>query len=281
MRQIPCEEITRTVARLCLEANYNLGEDVLIALHRACEEEISPLGKEILEQIIENAHLARAEKMPLCQDCGLAVVFLEVGQEVQIVGGALGEAVSEGVRKGYKAGFLRKSVVERPFSARKNTEDNTPPIIHTTIVPGEHLKITFFPKGGGSENMSALAMLKPADGRQGIVDFVVGSVRRAGANSCPPLIVGVGIGGSMEYAAYLAKRALLRPVGSSHPDEEVAELERDILARVNALGIGPQGLGGRITALAVHTEIYPCHITSLPVAVNLQCHSARHKEAVL
>ncbi|MGQ9627174.1 MAG: fumarate hydratase [Anaerolineae bacterium] len=281
MRQIHCEEITRTVARLCIEANYNLGEDVLAALSRAFEEEVSPLGREILGQIIENASVARTEEMPLCQDCGLAVVFLEVGQDVQIVGGALDEAVGEGVRQGYKDGFLRKSIVERPFSARRNTGDNAPPVIHTAIFPGDRLKITVAPKGGGSENMSTLAMLKPADGRQGIVDFVVETVRRAGANPCPPVIVGVGIGGSMEYAAYLAKRALLRPVGSPHPDEEVAKLEREVLEKVNALGIGPQGFGGSITALAVHAETYPCHIASLPAAVNLQCHSARHKEAVL
>ena len=281
MRQIHCQEISRTVARLCIEANYNLGEDVLAALHQAREEEVSPLGREILDQIIENARIARLEEMPLCQDCGLAVVFLELGQEVQIVGGQLNEAVSEGVRQGYEEGFLRKSIVERPFSARRNTGDNTPPVIHTTIVPGDWLKISLAPKGGGSENMSTLAMLRPADGRQGVVDFVVESVRRAGANPCPPVIVGVGIGGSVEYAAYLAKRALLRPVGSPHPDEETAQLERDILEKVNSLGIGPQGFGGRITALAVHAETYPCHIASLPVAVNLQCHSARHKEAIL
>ena len=208
-------------------------------------------------------------------------MFLELGQDVHISGGDLNEAIAEGVRQVYKQGYLRKSMVRQPFSARINTNDNTPPVIHTTIIPGKELRITVAPKGGGSENMSQLAMLKPADGREGVVDFVVESVRRAGANPCPPVIVGVGVGGSAEKAMWLAKHSLLRQVGQPSPDAEVAELEADILERVNRIGIGPQGFGGITTALAVHAETYPCHIASMPVAVNLQCHSARHKEATL
>lgn len=281
MREIAAEAVTETVARLCMEANYDLGEDVVATLRAALEREESEVGQGILRQILENAAIARQEKIPICQDCGLAIVFLELGQEVHIVGGDLYEAVNEGVRRGYREGYLRKSVVREPFSARRNTGDNTPAIIHTRIVPGEHLRITVAPKGGGSENMSRLAMLTPAAGRQGIVDFVLRTVDEAGANPCPPIIVGVGIGGSFERVAYLAKYALLRPLGTPNPDPELAELERELLERVNRLGIGPQGFGGRITALAVHVEAEPCHIASLPAAVNLQCHAARHKEAVL
>lgn len=281
MREIAAEAVTETVARLCMEANYDLGEDVVRALEAALEREESEVGRGILRQILENAAIARQEKVPICQDCGLAVVFLELGQEVHIVGGDLYEAVNEGVRRGYQEGYLRKSVVREPFSARRNTGDNTPAIIHTRIVPGENLRITVVPKGGGSENMSRLAMLTPAAGRQGIVNFVLKTVDEAGANPCPPIIVGVGIGGSFERVAYLAKHALLRPLGTPNPDPELAELERELLERVNRLGIGPQGFGGRVTALAVHVEAEPCHIASLPAAVNIQCHAARHKEAVL
>jgi fumarate hydratase subunit alpha len=281
VKQIHTDQIIETVAQLCIESNYYLGEDVLAALRSYREVEVSPVGREVLDQILENAALARAEQMPLCQDCGLTVVFLELGQDVHIGGGALNEAVGEGIRKGYKDGHLRKSMVDQPFSARINTKDNTPPVIHTTIVPGNELKIVVAPKGGGSENMSQLGMLKPADGRAGVVDFVVESVRRAGANPCPPIIVGVGIGGSAEKVMWLAKHSLLREVGQPSPDPEVAELEADILEKVNRIGIGPQGFGGLTTALAVHVETFPCHIASMPVAVNIQCHSARHKEAVL
>ena len=281
MREIRCEKITEKVTRLCIEANYYLSDDVLKALRQARDAEVSPVGREVLDQLLENADVAREEEMPLCQDTGLTVVFLEVGQDAHIVGGDLYEAIHEGVRRGYEEGYLRKSVVDKPFSARINTRDNTPAVIHTQIVPGDKLKITVVPKGGGSENMSALAMLKPADGRQGVVDFVVETVRKAGANPCPPTIVGVGVGGTVEKTMWLAKHSLLREVGQPSPDPEVAELERDILERVNKLGIGPQGLGGSTTSLAVHVEPYPCHIASLPVAVNIQCHSARHKEAVL
>jgi len=281
MREIGYQEIVDTVARLSMEANYYLGEDLLAALCRAKEEEESPLGREVLDQILENAQVAAEERMPLCQDTGMTVVYLELGQEVHLVGGDLTEAVNEGVRRGYEEGYLRNSVVERPFSARTNTKDNTPAVIHTEIVPGDRLKITLFPKGGGSENMSYLKMLSPATGRQGVIDFVVESVDKSGANPCPPTIVGVGIGGTADKAMDLAKRSLLREVGAPSPDPEVAELERDILEAVNRLGIGPMGFGGRVTSLAVHVETFPCHIASLPVGVNLQCHSARHKNAVL
>ncbi|MFQ5826343.1 MAG: fumarate hydratase [Dehalococcoidia bacterium] len=281
MKEVSTSLITQTVARLCQEANTFLPDDVLAALRRAREAEESALGREVLGQILENAQLAAREGMPLCQDCGSAVVFMEVGQEVHIVGGDLAEAVAEGVRLGYAEGRLRRSVVSQPFSARRNTGDNTPPILHTEIVPGEGLKITVLPKGGGAENMSKLAMLKPAQGREGVIDSVLRAVEEAGANPCPPVIVGVGIGGTADKAMLLAKKSLLRPVGQPHPDPEVAKLEADLLEKINSLGIGPQGFGGRITALAVHAEVFPTHIASLPVAVNLQCHSARHREAVL
>ena len=281
MREITVQEITDTVARLCMEANYYLPEDVLASLQAAREAEPSPVGKEVLDRILENAEIARREQMPLCQDTGLTVVFLEIGQEVHVVGGGLVEAINEGVRTGYIEGYLRKSVVAQPFSKRINTRDNTPAVIHTEIVPGDTLKITVAPKGGGSENMSFLGMLKPADGRQGVIDFVVNSVDKAGANPCPPIIVGVGVGGTIDQTTRMAKKSLLRQVDEAHPDPEVAELEADILERVNRLGIGPQGLGGRTTALAVHVETFPCHIASMPVVVNIQCHSARHKGAVL
>jgi fumarate hydratase subunit alpha len=254
---------------------------VVGALRAARDEEVSPMGRAVLEQLLENARVARENHVPLCQDTGLTVVFLEVGQDVTVIGGDLGQAIQEGVRRGYEEGYLRNSVVEQPFSARRNSGDNTPAVIHTEIVPGDHLRIVVMPKGGGSENMSALAMLKPADSREGVIRFVVETVERAGANPCPPTVVGVGIGGTAEKAMLLAKRSLLREVGMPNPEPEVAQLEREILRRVNDLGIGPQGLGGRITCLGVHVEVHPCHIASLPVAVNLQCHSARHKEAVL
>ena len=281
MREIRARDVTATVARLCQEANLYLGEDVLAALQKARSEEPSPVGRAVLDQILENARVARDEQMPLCQDTGFTVVFVELGQDAHVVGGDLGAAITEGVRQGYKEGYLRKSVVSRPFSARVNTGDNTPPVIHYQVVPGDRLKLTVVPKGGGSENMSFLKTLVPADGREGIVDFVVDCVDRAGANPCPPIIVGVGIGGTVDQTVLLAKRALLRPVGQPSPEAEVASLEAEILERVNDLGIGPAGLGGRTTALAVHVEAFPAHIASMPAAVNIQCHSARHKEAVL
>jgi len=281
LREIEAGAITKTVAELCQQANFELGEDVLSALKQAQQTEESPLGKQVLSQILENARIAQQERVPLCQDCGTTVVFLEIGQDTHITGGDLYAAIEEGVRQGYTQGYLRKSVVSQPFSARINTKDNTPPVIHTEIVPGNQLKIIVVPKGGGAENMSRLAMLKPGAGREGIIELVVKTIDEAGGNPCPPSIVGVGIGGTAEMTLLLAKRALLRKVGKPNPNAEFAELEKEILQRVNNLGIGPMGYGGRVTALAVHVEVLPAHIASMPVAVNLQCHSARHKEAVL
>ncbi len=281
MKEIEASAITQAVAKLCQEANFNLGEDVLSALKQAHRTEQSPLGRETLSQIIENARIAKEEKLPLCQDCGTAVVFLEIGQDVHISGGDLEEAVEEGVRRGYGQGYLRKGIVSQPFSDRINTKDNTPAVIHAEIVPGDGLKITVLPKGGGAENMSRLVMLLPNEGKQGIIELVARTVEEAGGDPCPPLIIGLGIGGTGEKAMLMAKKALLRRVGEPNPDPEVAQLEKETLARVNALGVGPMGFGGTTTALAVHALVMPTHITSLPVAVNLQCHSARHKEVIL
>ncbi len=281
MNIIQAETITETVARLCQDACLYLGDDVIAAIKKARENEASDAGRNILDQILENADIAAREHIPLCQDCGATVVFMELGQDVNIQGGYLYDAVAQGVREGYDKGFLRKSMVRYPFSKRVNTGDNTPPVIHTDIVPGDRLKLTVAPKGGGSENMSAFTVLKPAQGRKGIVDFVVSAVESAGGNPCPPVIAGVGIGGTAERAMQIAKRSLLRSVGEPHADSEIAGLEDELLRSINDLGIGPQGFGGSTTALAVHVETFPCHIASLPVAVNLQCHSARHKEAVL
>ena len=281
MREINVNRITKEVARLCRDANYSLPEDVVDALNRALKTEKSPLGRQALEQIIKNARLAQSEQLAICQDCGTTVVFLEIGQDVHIMGGSLYEAVNEGVRRGYREGYLRKSMVNRPFSSRINTGDNTPAVIHTDIVPGDKLKITIVPKGGGSENMSRLFMLTPSEGRQGIIESVVKAVDEAGSNPCPPIIVGVGIGGTAERAMELAKKSLLRKVGEHNPDPETAELEKELLQRINALGIGPQGYGGTVTALGVNVEIFPAHIASMPIAVNLQCHAARQKEALL
>ncbi len=279
MREIHVQQVTEAVSRLFMEANFFLGEDVLTALRRAKEQEESPAAREVLAELLENAAIAREEQVPMCQDTGLAVVFVELGQEVRIEGGYLYEAIQEGVRRGYREGYLRKSACH-PFT-RANTGDNTPAIIHLDLVPGERLRIVAVPKGGGSENMSGVAMLTPAVGRKGVADFVIERVRESGSNPCPPIVIGVGIGGTFEKAAILAKKALLRPLGSVHPDREVAALEEEILRRVNENGIGPQGYGGRTTALGVHIEMMPCHIASLPVAVNIQCHAARHRETVL
>lgn len=281
MRAINVKKITSVVARLFQEACYHLPEDVLDSLKQAREVEESPVGREVLDRMLENTDVSAEGEFPLCQDTGMAVVFLELGQEVHIIGGDLHKAINEGVRQGYHEGYLRKSIVRQPFSARINTKDNTPAIIHTDIVLGDRLKISVMPKGGGGENMSRLAMLSPAQGRQGIIDFVVKTVDATGGNPCPPIIIGIGIGGTAEKTLMLAKKALLRKVGQPHPDGEVAELEKEILKRVNKLGIGPMGYGGRITALAVHAEVIPAHIASLPAAVNLQCWCARHKEAII
>lgn len=281
MKDIDCHLITETVSSLFKEACFSLPPDVLAALEYARENEISTAARGVLETIIENATIASTDGIPLCQDTGVAVVFLELGQEAHITGGDLYSAVQDGVRRAYDEGYLRKSLVDGPFSSRINTGDNTPAIIHTDIVPGDNLAITVMPKGGGAENMTRLAMLLPADGRNGVVDFVVRTVDESGGNPCPPLIVGVGIGGTAEYSLLLAKKALLRKIGDPNPDLENAELEKNILGKVNSLGIGPMGFGGLTTALAVHVETHPAHIASLPVAVNLQCHSARQKKAVL
>ncbi|MDO8635362.1 MAG: fumarate hydratase [Dehalococcoidia bacterium] len=281
MREVNCQQITQTVARLCQEANYFLPDDVIQSLKQAREMEKSPVGQDILGQILENADLAAREKLPLCQDCGTAVVLLDLGQEIQIVGGYLIDAVNEGVRQGYTQNYLRRSMVRQPFSDRINTKDNTPAVIHTEIVPGDQLKITLMTKGGGAENMSRLFMLEPAQGREGVIRSVLKAVEEAGSNPCPPVIVGVGIGGTAEKAMLIAKKALSRATGQSNPESEVAALERELLDKVNALGIGPEGFGGTVTALAVHVETFPSHIASMPVAINMQCHSARHKEAIL
>ncbi|UCE19758.1 MAG: fumarate hydratase [Gemmatimonadota bacterium] len=280
MREIPTEKITDEVMRLCIEANTLLGQDVLQAFHTFRDKEESPLGQEILDQLIENARIAADEEVPICQDTGFAVIFIELGQEVRLIGEGLEAAVNEGVRRGYTEGYLRKSIVRDPLN-RVNTGDNTPAILYTNIVPGDRIKITIAPKGGGSENMSRIKMLKPADGAEGVKDFVIETVQLAGSNPCPPIILGVGIGGTFDKCAQLAKKALLRELGTSHPDPFYADMEKELLEKVNALGIGPQGLGGRTTALGVLIETYPCHIASLPAAVNIQCHVARHKSVVI
>ncbi len=281
MRNIAAEKITETIARLFQEACYHLPADVLAALKKAQRSESSPAGREALDRILETTAISAEGEYPLCQDTGASVVFLELGQEVHITGGDLSEAINEGVRQGYRQGYLRHSMVSHPFSSRTNTGDNTPAIIHTDIVLGDRLKISVMPKGAGAENMSRLALLPPSQGRDGVIDFVVNTVDQAGGNPCPPIIIGVGIGGTAETTLLLAKKALLRQAGEPHPDPEVAELEKEILTRVNKLGIGPMGYGGRTTALAVHAEVAPCHIASLPVAANLQCWCARHKETVM
>lgn len=279
MKTIGFNDIVKKVRNACMSANFELGEDVITAFRKTKETEESPVGKEILEQLIENATIAKEEKIAMCQDTGFAVFFVEIGDEVKVSGGNLVEAINEGVRQGYKEGYLRKSICH-PFT-RKNTGDNTPAIVHLDMVPGDQLKIIVAPKGGGSENMSRVTMLKPSDGIGGIKRFVVERVRESGANPCPPLVIGVGIGGTFEKAALIAKKALLRPVGSKNPDPELVSLEEELLVEINDLGVGPQGLGGRTTALAVHVKMHPCHIASLPVAVNINCHASRHKEIVL
>jgi fumarate hydratase subunit alpha len=279
MREVDVKLITEKVKALCMEANTDLGEDVLQAFDRAIKDEVSPLGVEILKELKENARIAREEKVAICQDTGFAVVFIELGQGVHLIGGELTEAIFEGVRQGYRNGYLRKSICH-PFT-RGNTGDNTPAIIHTEIVPGEKVKITIAPKGGGSENMSQVVMLTPSDGVEGIKRFVLKRVRESGSNPCPPTIIGIGIGGTFEQAALLAKKSLLRPLDKKNPDPELDRLEFEILEEINKLGIGPEGLGGRTTSLAVHILMMPCHIASFPLAVNIQCHAHRHKEAII
>ncbi|MGA7561691.1 MAG: fumarate hydratase [Desulfobaccales bacterium] len=279
MREIEVAAVTQGVKEAAIAANYEASPDLLRALARGAESEESESGREIFRQLLENASIAREERVPMCQDCGLAVIFVELGQEVHLVGGSFEAAIQEGVRQGYGEGYLRKSLCD-PLT-RANTGDNTPAVIHTEIVPGDRLKLIVVPKGGGSENMSRVHMLKPAEGWAGIKEKVVGTVAEAGPNPCPPIIVGVGIGGTFERAAYLSKKSLLRDLGQPNPDPQLAGLEEELLLAVNDLGIGPQGLGGRITALAVHLLMQQCHIASLPVAVNIQCHASRHREVVL
>ncbi len=279
MREIEVAQVTQAVKEAAVAANYEPGEDLLRALARGMAEEESESGREIFRQLLENARITREQRIPMCQDCGLAVVFVELGQDVHLVGGSFEMAIHAGVRQGYGEGYLRKSLCD-PLT-RANTGDNTPAVIHTEIVAGDSLKLTVVPKGGGSENMSRVHMLKPAEGWAGIKEKVVSTVREAGPNPCPPIIVGVGIGGTFERAALLSKKALIRELGLPHADPELAKLEQELLLAVNDLGIGPQGLGGRITALAVHLLMQPCHIASLPVAVNIQCHASRHQEVIL
>ncbi len=279
MREIHVDEIRDIVAQMCIEAAYILSDDVLTALERAAEIETAPTAKEIIGLLQENARIAREDHIPLCQDTGIAIFFVEIGQDLRIKNGFIVDAINEGVRKGYREGHLRKSVVD-PIS-RKNTGDNTPAIIYTELVPGDKLKISFMPKGGGSENMSVIRMLNPTEGVDGVKNFVLECVRKAGANPCPPVVVGVGIGGDFEKAALLAKKALLRPVGSPNAKLELSSLEELLLKAVNKTGIGPEGLGGKVTALAIHVESFPCHMASLPVAVNINCHAARHKTIIL
>lgn len=280
VRELHVDQVTDTVARLVQEANFVLSEDVKFALARAREREESAVGRAILEELVENYTIAETEFVPMCQDTGAVVVFIEVGQDVHLVGGDLKEAINRGVAKGYTEGYLRKSMLDDPLR-RKNTGDNTPAMIHIDLVPGDKVHISVDCKGGGSENMSRLAMLKPSDGWEGVKRFILDTVANAGPNACPPLIVGVGVGGTFDKVAYLAKRALLRTVGEPNPDPDWAAREQELLAEINKLGVGPMGLGGRVTALAVHVETMGCHITALPVAVNIECHSHRHKHAVL
>ena len=281
VRDLEVKDITEAVRELCITANYDLPQDVYDALVKAKEAEESPVGREVLGQLVENADIAAADRVPICQDTGFAVIFAEVGQDVHLVGGPFDDAVNEGVRRGYGDGYLRKSVAEEPAHARRNTKDNTPAILHTSIVPGDKVRLTMMAKGGGAENMSSLNMLKPSQGWNGMVEAVVDTVSRAGSNPCPPVIIGVGIGGTIDMVTVLAKKALLRDVGSTHPDARIAAMEDQLLEKINALGIGPQGLGGSTTALDVFIEEMPSHIAGMPMAVNVQCHAQRHKTVEL
>jgi fumarate hydratase subunit alpha len=279
MKRIHVKDIIEKVANMCKDANYNLGDDVMNAFHEALKTEKSEVGKDVLNQLIENAELAKTEQVPMCQDTGVSVFIVELGQDCHIVGGKLTDAIHEGVRIGSREGFLRNSIIDHPLT-RKNTGDNAPAVIHVELEEGDQLKIHMTAKGGGSENMSALKMLKPSDGIEGVKSFILDTVRKAGPNACPPMIVGVGIGGSFEKSAYLAKKSLFRPIGERSPHEDIAALELELARECNRLGIGPQGMGGNTTALDVKIDIYPCHIASLPVAVNINCHASRHKEVI-
>ena len=281
MKEINVEDIARAVADLAVRACCRLPQDMVDGMHKAHEAEPSPVGKNILEQLLENAAISASDDIPICQDTGLAVIFADVGQDVRIVGGAFEDAVNEGVRRGYVDGYLRKSCVAEPLFERKNTRDNTPAVIHTRLVPGDSLRLRLAPKGAGSENKSVVKMLVPADGIEGVRKVVLDAVLAAGPNSCPPMVVGVGLGGTMEMAAICAKRAAARDLESRNHDPRYAAFEEELLELINKTGIGPQGLGGLTTALKVHVEWAPTHIASLPVAVNINCHAARHAEVTL
>jgi fumarate hydratase subunit alpha len=279
MHQIKLAEVTEAVRRLCIEACCLINDEMTTGLQKGLQQEESPIGVEVLSRILENAQIATSEFVPMCQDTGVAVIFAELGEEAHFDGAGLVEAINRGVAQGYKEGYLRASMVRDPFR-RQNTKDNTPAIVHINLVPGNRLKLTIAAKGGGAENMSALKMLRPSDGLPGVINFVLETVKKAGPNACPPLIVGVGIGGNLEKCAFLAKKALFRPLDHKHEDPFYAQLEEEWLETVNKLGVGPQGMGGVTTALAVRIEVFPCHIASLPVAVNLDCHAHRHKEVI-
>ena len=281
MREIPSATITETIARLAIEVAHFLPEDVEGAIRGARTTERSPLAIQIIDEILENAEIARTRMLPLCQDTGTAVVHVELGQDVHISGAYLIDAINEGIRRGYKDGFLRNSIAAQPFSARKNTGDNTPGVIHTEIVPGDQVHLYFMPKGGGCENMSRYQNFLPGSGKKAVIDFVCETVDMSGGNPCPPLVIGVGIGGTAEKAMTIAKHSLFRKIGQRNADPEVAQLEAELLEAVNALGVGPQAVGGSTTALDVFVETHPTHITALPVAVNIQCHSARTKQAII
>lgn len=281
MREITASQIKDTIKTLFININYEIGDNVLSSLKCALDREVSPVGKAILSQIIENDIIAKNERVAMCQDTGMAVVFAEVGQDVHITGGNFVDAINQGVREAYSEGCLRKSIVADPLFDRKNTGDNTPAVIYTDIVPGDKIKLTVNCKGFGSENMSRIKMMTPADGVDGVLDFIVNTVVEAGPNPCPPTIVGVCIGGTMDKAAQIAKLATIRPVGSHNSDPRYAQLEAEALRRINDSGVGPGGLGGRVTCLAVNIESYPTHIAGMPVAVNVCCHAARHGEAVI
>ncbi len=280
MRQIHVNEIIGAIKGLCTDSNYNISSDIHDALETYSKTEVSPIGKEILDQILKNAQIAKDKQMPICQDTGMTVVFVELGQEVHVVGGGLGEAINEGVRQGYEEGYLRKSIVKDPFF-RENTKDNTPAIIHYDIVDGEQIKITIAPKGFGSENMSRIYMLAPSDGIEGAKRVILETIDGAGGNACPPMVVGVGIGGTFEKAAFLSKKALLRPIGEASHIPYVEALEKELLLKANALGVGPQGLGGSTTAIGLNIEVFPTHIAGLPVAINISCHATRHSSSVI
>ncbi len=280
MKTITTEEISAAVEKLCIEANYYLNSDISESLKSGAAIEESNTGKEVLKQLLENAIIAKEENIAICQDTGMAVIFIDIGQEVTVVNGNLTDAINEGVRNGYQKGYLRKSVVSDPL-LRQNTGDNTPAVIHYNITSGDKLKITVAPKGFGSENMSALKMLKPSDGIEGVKKFIIDTVSNAGPNPCPPIVVGVGIGGTMEKAALLAKKALMRPINESNTLPHIKELEEEMLTKINKLGIGPAGLGGKVTALGLNIEVFPTHIAGLPVAVNINCHATRHAEIIL